>query len=408
PPHPRKSEGSSVFGAGFKMGSLFGIQVILDYSLIVIGFLVTFNLAVGLLPSWHPDWSLPMIWGVALSAAVLFIASVLAHELSHALVGRRVGVPIRAITLFLFGGMAHMEREPERPSAEFWTAVVGPVTSIVIGAAATFLGLALGPSLGGSDPVDVSFLQRFGPLATLMLWLGPINILLGVFNLIPGFPLDGGRVLRSILWWATGDFQRATRWASLSGQAVAWLLITSGILMIFGYRIPVLGTGFVPGLWSALLGWFLNTAARRSYEQVVLSSALEKVPIRRFMLSRFDSVPADMSLSEFVYERLLHSDQRCYPVISNGDFLGFACLADARRVPEPDWATTQVRLVMTPASELSALRPDDEAALALRQLTESDVDQIPIVDGDRLLGLVRRADMLKWLGFRSRARVHGS
>lgn len=374
----------------------------LDYSLLVIGFLVTFNLAVGLLPTWHPEWGLPLIWGIALAAAVLFIASVLAHELSHALVGRRVGVPIRAITLFLFGGMAHMEAEPQRPSAEFLTAVVGPLTSIAIGVLATLGGLALGPA--PSDPAlfDVGVLQRFGPLATLLLWLGPINILLGLFNLVPGFPLDGGRVLRSILWWASGDFVRATRWSSLAGQGVAWLLIGSGLVMMLGYRIPVLGVGFVPGLWSMLLGWFLNTAAKRSYEQVVLSGALQHVPIRNFMLSRLESVPPDMPLSEFVYDRLLHSDQRCFPVLASDEqFVGLACLADARKVPEAEWTKTVLADVMTPAERLALLGPDDDASDALRLLAANDVDQIPVVERGRLVGLLRRRDVLKWVNLRA-------
>lgn len=398
-----EKQSSSLFGGGVNLGKILGTEIVLDYSLLVIGFLVTFNLGMGLLPAWHPEWSLVLTWTVALAAAVLFIASVLAHELSHAVVGRKVGVPIHKITLFLFGGMAHMDAEPDRPRAEFLTAIVGPLTSIAIGVVATFIGLWLGPNTSGVAEVDISVLQQFGPIATLMLWLGPINILLGVFNLVPGFPLDGGRVLRSILWWATGDFKRATFYASLAGQGIAWLLIGSGVLMMLGYSIPIFGVGFVPGLWSILLGWFLNYAARRSYQQVALSEALDKTPVQRFMLTRLESVPPDITLSEFVFERLLHSDQRFFPVSSDQTFLGLVRLADAQRVAESEWATTPVGDVMVPASELVLLRPEDEASAAMRILTEKGIDPIPVVDQGRLVGLVRREDVLKWVGIRTRS-----
>lgn len=391
---------------GVSLGKIFGIQVMLDYSLLVIGFLVTFNLGVGLLPAWHPEWPKLLSWSVAFAAAVSFIASVLAHELSHAIVGRKVGVPISAITLFLFGGMAHMEAEPKRPRAEFLTAIVGPLTSLAIGITATLLAIAVGPGeIPSPASMDVGVLQQFGPVATLLLWLGPINILLGLFNLVPGFPLDGGRVLRSVLWWATGSFERATRLASLAGQAVAWALIGSGVAMMLGYRIPFFGVGFVPGLWSVILGWFLNTAAKRSYEQVVVSSALDRVAIRRLMLSQFEAVAPETHLDDLVYQRLLHSDQRSFPVLSrDGQFLGLVSLTEARRVAEGDWASTNVANVMTPRDELSVLEPDEQASAAMRLFSDARVEQIPILEGGvRLVGLLRRQDLVKWFGVKAAA-----
>lgn len=386
------------FGPGLELGRLFGIRIFADYSLLIILGLVTLNIGAGVLPAWHPDWNPLLTWSVALTAAVAFFVSVLLHELSHALVGRRVGIPISGITLFMFGGVAQMEREPERPRAEFLMAIVGPLTSIAIGLIATSLGVwsARNALALGGDELDA--LPRMGPFGTLMLWLGPINVLLGLFNMVPGFPLDGGRVLRSVLWWATGSFRKATRWASIAGQAVAWTLITSGIFMAFGFYVPILGTGVVQGLWLVLIGWFLSRAARSSYEQVIISQALRDVPVSRLMLSAVDAVSPDMTVTELVQTRLMHTDQRCFPVLRDGTLDGLVCIEDLRRVPELYWDETPISEIMTPSAEIMTLGPDAESREAMRVLARQDVDQIPVVQDGRLLGLVRRQDIAKWLG----------
>src|SRR5690606_13431688 len=210
------------------------------------------NLGVGLIPAWHPDWGAGLVWSVAVLAAVLFFASIALHELAHALVARRYGIPVRRITLFVFGGMAHMESEPPSPKSELLMAAVGPLVSLLVGVVATALGSVLASdavSRDGDDPVALA--RAIGPAATLLLWLGPINVLLGLFNLVPGFPLDGGRVLRAILWWGTGDLVKATRWASGAGRVVAWTLMGFGVLQLFSGL-------WVQGLWLLLIGWFLN------------------------------------------------------------------------------------------------------------------------------------------------------
>jgi Zn-dependent protease len=262
PPPPR------ALPMGFRFGRIAGIEIRLDASVLVIALLVAFNLATGLLPAWHPGWSAPLIWVVALCAALLFFASILAHELSHAFVGRHYGIPVRRITLFIFGGMAELEREPDRPKVELLTALAGPALSIALGVVATLAGAWLGSAELGRTP-DTDDLHRLGPIATLLLWLGPVNVMLGLFNLVPGFPLDGGRVLRAVLWWKMKRLDKATRWAARGGQAVAALLVICGIVMMFGYRVPLLGRGFGQGLWLVLIGWFLNSAAVRSYGQTV-------------------------------------------------------------------------------------------------------------------------------------------
>lgn len=384
-------------GTGFRIGAVAGIEVFVDWSLLIIFFLITFGLGAGLFPAWHPTWSAGLAWVTALAAAVLFFCSVFVHELSHALVGRAHGITVRRITLFVFGGMAHMENEPRGWRAEFWMAIVGPLTSLLLGAA--FLVLA--GVLGGTAQFDVddpeAAMARLGPLPTLLMWLGPVNIVLGLFNLVPGFPLDGGRVLRAILWGITRDFRKATLWASRGGQAFAWLLIAAGLAMIMGLRVPVFGTGFVGGLWLAFIGWFLNNAALMSYRQVLVREALADVPVARLMRSDVVLVEPDLSLERLMDEHLLGTDQRAFPVMEHHRFLGLACLHDIRQQPRDRWPVTTVRDVMTPADRLTTVTPRQDAAEALDLLSRENVNQLPVLEQQSLVGLLRREDILRWL-----------
>ena len=230
---------------GLRIGQIFGINIYIDASWVLIFLLVIWSLASGLFPAWHPEWGAGLRWGVALVASLLFFCSILLHGLSHSVVAKARGLPVRRITLFLFGGVSNIEREPPTPKTEFLMAVVGPLTSIVLGI--IFLALARIGVTSSERMLETprEVMLELGPVATLLLWLGPINIFLGIFNLLPGFPLDGGRVLRSILWQATGSLQRATRWATGVGRVIGWLFILTGIAMAFGARVPIFGTGIV-------------------------------------------------------------------------------------------------------------------------------------------------------------------
>jgi Zn-dependent protease/CBS domain-containing protein len=385
---------------GFRVGRIAGVEVRLDWSLLIVFWLIVMSLGGGLFPARHPDWSPMLIWGMAGFAAVLFLASVLAHELSHALVGRAQGIEVVGITLFIFGGMAHMRGEPRSPRAELLMAGVGPVTSLVIGFVATLWGSYL-VAPGALDPAEpLRAFQAASPLATVLLWLGPLNIMLGVFNLIPGFPLDGGRVLRAALWATTRDYSKATRWAAGIGQAVGLLFILAGVAMMLGGRVPFLGRGLVSGLWIAFIGWFLKSAAASSYSQVMVSDLLDDVPVSRLMKRQPITVDAGVSVAEFVDGTLMATAERAFPVVDGADrdrLLGIVTMEDVRKVPRDVWSTTRVSDIMTNAPEVAVALPSEPASVALQKLASRNIEQLPVVDGGRLVGLLRRLDIMRWL-----------
>jgi len=385
---------------GIRLGRIAGVLVTMDWSLLIVFALITFALSVGPLPAWHPDWGGLMVFATAVSAAVLFIASILAHELSHAIVGRRLGIDVRHITLFVFGGMAHMENEPRSWGAELAMAIAGPVTSILLGILFFYLaGVAAGP--GAMDTQDpMAALAKMGPVATVFIWLGPVNILVGLFNMVPGFPLDGGRVLRALLWGATGNLVKATQWAAAAGQGFAWLLIGSGFAMIFGIRVPIFGEGPVAGLWIALIGWFLNNAATMGYRRVKAQETLGDLAATDVMHRDFEAVRPDSTVRAFVDQHLLGTSQRAFPVIENDRLQGLVCLADVRRLERERYEATRVAEIMTPIQHLLTLSPEDTAGDAMNRLAERQVNQLPVVADDRLLGMVTREDIMRCLSFR--------
>jgi Zn-dependent protease/CBS domain-containing protein len=386
---------------GLYIGRIFGINIHIDASWILIFLLVTWSLAAGLFPAWHPDWSAGLRWVVAVVASLLFFASILLHELSHSLVAKARGLPVRRITLFLFGGVSNIEREPPTPKTEFLMAVVGPITSILLGL--IFLALAAfsaaTSNITGPDPETVA--RQFGPVTTLLAWLGPINILLGLFNLIPGFPLDGGRILRAALWSATKDLRKATAWAAGVGRATGWMFIGAGVAMALGAELPFFGTGLISGLWLIFIGWFLNSAAVNSYQQTVVRNLLEDVPVFRLMRLNVPTVAPTLSISHLVYDYVMGADERAFPVMEGDRLVGLVCLEDIRKVPRDAWERVTVGDIMTDASHLDVVTASEDAGDALEKLTRRDVGQAPVVENGRLVGLLRRRDILKWLELQS-------
>jgi len=388
---------------GIRIGKLFGMNIDIDWSWFFIFVLITWNLAI-VFGQAHTDWSLGFRWGLAVIASLLFFASVLAHELAHSLVAKAQGLPVRNITLFLFGGISNIQREPPSPRAEFLITIVGPLTSFIIGFILIFAGgLTTVAAISTNVTNPMELVAQFGPTTTILLWLGWINILLAIFNLIPGFPLDGGRVLRSILWAITNNLRRATRWASWVGQGIAWIFIFMGVSMIFGARIPFFGTGIVGGLWLAFIGWFLNSASIQSYRQVIIQDILEDIPVGQLMRSNPPTVPPNCSIADLVHEHLMQSDEHAFPVVEAGQLVGMVTLEDIRSVSRDNWETTHVQQIMTPANQLATATSEDDAAETLTKLMRRDVRQLPVLSGNHLAGLLRRRDIMKWLQLQSEA-----
>jgi Zn-dependent protease/CBS domain-containing protein len=380
--------------SGIRIARVFGINIRIDWSWLLIFVLITWNLS-AVFNNTHPDWGVWLTWGIALVASLLFFSSVLLHELAHSLVAKARGIPVRSIRLFLFGGVSNIEREPPSPGAEFIMALVGPLTSIVLGLILVFIAGAGAAPVGDaiSDPSQV--VAGLTPAITLLAWLGSINVLLGLFNLIPGFPLDGGRIVRSIMWAITDNLRQATRWASWLGQGIAWLMILGGIAMVFGVQIPFFGQGLTGGLWLVFIGWFLNNGAVVSYRQVVIQDILEDVLVQRVMRTNPPTVSAGITVDALVRDGIMGTDDHAFPVVDDGQLVGLVTLEDVRSVSQSDWERTSVAEIMTPASDLVTVTPDQDAAEAMTKSQRRDVRQLPVMSNGTLAGLLRRHDLVK-------------
>jgi Zn-dependent protease len=387
-------------GKGIRIAKLFGINIEIDWSWLLILMLVVWDLSTTF-AQIQPDWSTFFAITMGILAALLFFLSVLLHELAHSLVAKSQGLPVNKITLFLFGGVANIREEPKSPGNEFTMAILGPVTSIVIGFVLLLLaGIGLQvQDLSQFDPLE--FLQGLGAFRTLAVWLGSINVILGVFNLIPGFPLDGGRVLRSIIWAITDNLRTATRWASYVGQGIAWVMITGGIAMVFGIRIPLFGQGVVNGVWMMLIGWFLNNAAIRSYQQLVVRDVLENVPVRQMTKRNPPTVSANITVESLIEDYIMQTDDHAFPVMEDGKLVGIVCLDDVRRVPSGERQTKTISDIMTPKSDLITINPDDPASDALKEISNRSIRQLVVLQDGELFGLVRRRDIVRYLQLQS-------
>ncbi|MFW6135285.1 MAG: site-2 protease family protein [Chloroflexota bacterium] len=392
-------------GQGFRIGRLFGIDIRIEWTWLIIFALVTYSLG-GMLGEVRSEWGPTLRWGLAVLASLLFFGSVLAHELAHSLVSQARGNPVDSITLFLFGGMASIREEPDTPQSEFLMAIMGPLTSIIIGLGFLLAGALMGGSIRpAASAADI--VGQLGPVQLMLVWLGSVNVTLGVFNMIPGFPLDGGRVLRSILWAITDNLRSATRWAAWVGQGFGWLMVMSGISMIFGIRIPFLGTGLGNGLWLAFIGWYLNNASAQSYQRVVVEDLLRGVPVQRIMRKDAPTVSPSDTVEGLVYQRIMGTDEHAFPVVDREDIVGIVTLEDVRAVPRDAWTATTVQEIMTPYDQCAVLNPHDDAADAMSKLSRCDVRQLPVLENGRLTGVLRRQDLIQWLRLQSGAHELG-
>jgi Zn-dependent protease len=370
--------------AQIKLGRLFGVDIGLHYSWFIIAVLITLSLAQQFQLT-NPAWSGALRWGIALITAVLFFASIVVHELSHALVAKARGLPVRSITLFALGGVAQMERDAADAKTEFWMGIVGPITSFVIGVVCLVLALLLGWTAPG--------LPRT-PLAAMLMWLGVINIGLALFNMIPGFPLDGGRVLRGLIWWITGNAKRATTIAARVGQVIAFMMIVYGVMQFFS------GAGF-NGLWLAFIGWFLLSASRESYAQMAITEGLRGLRVADVMSRDYLTVDAYSNLQTFAEEHVMRTGRRFFVVNLNGRPEGIITPAEIAAVPRARWPYTTVADVMQPLDRVHAVRADTPVTDALELMASHDLNQLPVsVDGS-LAGVISRAHVLQLIQTRA-------
>ncbi len=370
-----------MFGKRITLFTLLGFNIRLDLSWIVIAVLITWSLAEGLFPHFYEDFARSTYWWMGVAGALGLFASVIFHELSHAVVARSYGLRIKGITLFIFGGVAEMEEEPTTARSEFMIAVVGPISSIFLGVVFYVLYLA---ATGGGLPA---------PALGVLAYLGFINGLLAAFNLVPGFPLDGGRILRSILWGWKGNLRWATRVASNVGSAFGLFLILFGVL-------NVIRGAFIGGLWQFLIGMFLRGAASMSYQQLLMRQGLEGEPVRRFMKTDLVTVSPDLSVEELVEDYVYRHYFKMFPVVEDGKLLGYVSTREIREVPRSEWAQRRLGEIAKACSPDNTIHPGDDALKALAKMNRTGLSRLLVVDRDRLVGIIALKDLLNFLSLR--------
>lgn len=358
----------------FQLGRLFGIDIRFHFSWIFIFLLVAWSLAGSYLPQTYPGWSTSTYWIIGIIGSVLLFASVLVHELSHSLVAISRGYKVSGITLFFLGGVSEIEEEAVKASEEFWIAVVGPLTSLVL--AAIFWGLLL-VNPGGSAQAEALFQ-----------YLAFINVALAVFNLIPAFPLDGGRVLKAAVWQASGSLPRANAVASTVGSLFGFALIGIGIVLAF-----VTGS-FISGLWLVFIGWFIQSAASSSRQQQAVHTALTGRLARDAMQQEIPTVEPGITAQALLDEYISKEFQRAYIVSLGDSFQGLVSVSDVKKVPLEERANKYVTEIMTRAAEVVSVRPDAPLEEALQKLTANDINQLLVVDNGKPVGLITRRDIL--------------
>jgi Zn-dependent protease/predicted transcriptional regulator len=364
---------------GISIGKAFGIPLRLHYSWFIVFVLITWSLTYNFVHT-YPHWSLVNSIVVGVITSLLFFGSVLAHELSHSVVAKAAGIPIQSINLFIFGGVSQLDEEPKQPQVEFRMALAGPLTSLVLGG----IFLAFWYWLGD--------MPEF--LKAMCFWLGWINIALAAFNLIPGFPLDGGRVLRSLLWWQSQDLRKATRIASNIGRGIGYLLILIGIVLIFF-------GDWISGLWLAFIGWFLSNAAASSYRQLARQDILKGHRVSELMIRDCPTIPPQITIQQLVNDQILTSGRRCFPVVQDDRVLGLITLQDIKVVPRHQWSARTAEETMTPFSNLKSVGPDEDLTTVLKILMEQNINQLLVVKDGKIVGIIARDHLLSFISIRS-------
>ncbi len=352
-----------------------GIDIGIHYTWILIFILLSWSLAQGFFPRLYPGWDTVTYWITGLVSALLLFASVLVHELAHSLVAQSRGMTVRSITLFIFGGVSNLEDEPEKPKTEFVMSIVGPLSSLAL--AGIFWGLL---HIVGDQQ---------SPVAATFSYLALINVLLAGFNLLPGFPLDGGRVLRAILWNRTGNLVKATNIAATVGRFMGWGFIAFGLFQVFAGN-------FIYGIWFAFIGWFLSSSADASRREVTLREQLSGVQVKEVMTTNAMQISPDTSVAELVSNVFRKQHGRAVPVCENDKVVGIVTVTDVKELPQDKWEGTEVKEIMT-SEPLYSVTPDDDLNIALRLITKHDINQVLVLRGKECAGLVSRSDILTYL-----------
>lgn len=361
-----------MFTQSIRFGKILGIPLGVNYTWFIVFILITLSLSTQY-AHLHPDWTYfeQLIFGIATS--LLFFGSVVLHELGHSVIALKYGIPVKSITLFIFGGVANIGKEPEKPMHEFNIAIAGPAVSAFLGIffyAATYLA---GDSYEG--------------ISSLGEWLGRINFMLVGFNLIPGFPLDGGRVFRAIVWKYTGSYERATTIAAGSGQFFAYVFIFIGVWQ-------ALTGNFFNGLWIGFIGWFLLSAAQSATLQLAFRHTLRGVAAADLMTKDCLRVPGSISVQDLIERHLLKTGARCSIVMDGERFQGLVTLHELKKVPKEEWAITSLHAVMVPSENLLSVTAATPAISVLQLMNEQNVSQVPVLDDGNFLGLIGRDRLL--------------
>ena len=367
---PTHVSGSST---GIRLGRVFGIPIYLHPSWFIIFALITYTLRTQF-TSEHPGWSPAQHWTLGIITSALFFGSVVFHELSHSIVAMLYKIPVQSITLFVFGGLSSISREPEKPKQELNIAIAGPLASFFL-AGCFYL---VGRFFHGDDLVTAC-----------TKWLWEINVALGVFNLVPGFPLDGGRILRGIAWGITKNFQRATQIASTTGKIFAYVMI------IFG-AWQALNGNWVGGLWTAFIGWFLLSAAQESYAQVAVQNMLTGVRTGDVMTHDIPTVTRDMSIDEYVHE-VLRTGVKFHIVMGAGKPVGLISLDTARTVSRDEWINTSIQAVMLPLDHLHSTEPNEPVLAVLQRMRSNSISQMPVISEGSIVGMIGLDDIVRVL-----------
>jgi Zn-dependent protease/predicted transcriptional regulator len=363
--------------SGFRVAKVLGFEVRVDYSWFIIFGLILWSFTSGVFPARAPGlepWAYALMGGIG---ALLFFVSLLLHELSHSVVAEARGIPVAGITLFLFGGMAHTTKEAESPGDEFLIAVVGPLSSFLIAVA-----------LGGL--VWLGIRAGWHPAALIVgEYLAALNLALAVFNLLPGFPLDGGRLLRAVVWKVTGDVTRATRVASGAGRLLGYGLIALGVWM-------AIGGDLFGGVWLAFIGWFLRNAAVASLNQRLTQDVLQNVFARDAMTHPPRPVPAERTLEDLVEEFVVRQESGVLPVERHGTIVGLVSLKLVRAVPRERWSATTAADIMIPADADNVVTPWEPLTVVVDRLRASPVGRVLVMDGGRVAGIISAHDVTAW------------